>query len=136
MGKDVWDRLKGEAVADFLNKKNLDLVMAYDPDIIDGKQPYAGLLSGLLSMRNKIVQVTTIPSTDVDLDKYEGKRVLVINDDPLDKETPVETLDKFGHSLHNLADFRYAVGNPLRMFTYKELEDKYGSHGNDEPDDG
>jgi hypothetical protein len=107
------------------------LVSSYGPDIIDGKQPYAGLLSGLLSMGPKKVDVTTIPSTDVDLDHYEGKKVLVISDDPLDEELPVETLHRFGHCRHNLADFRYAVGNPLRMFTYQELEDKYGKRDNE-----
>jgi len=136
MAKDVWDIAREKAVASFLSKANLDLISRYDPDIIDGKQPYAGLLSGMLSMGSKKVEVTTIPSTDVDLDHYEGKKILVISDDPLDRETPAKTIDRFGPYLMHLGGFRYAVGNPIRLFTFEELEKEYGHHSNKNRDDG
>ena len=131
MSKEIWKKKKQVAVENFV-RENLEKIKKYNPDVVLGKQPYAGALSSVLSMGDKTVDVSTIPSPDVDLDYFQGRKVLAVNDDIWDSEIPKRLIERFDRYINNIGGFMYAVGDPITMFTFDELKNEYGGSNGDE----
>ncbi len=123
--RSAWNRARADAVSKFLNPDALEKIKGYNPDVIYGRPPYAGALSTVLSMSEKIVEVSSMMGPDVDGDYITDKTVLVIHDDPSDRGYASKVIMNFKHHVKDMKDFRYATGNPLIMFTFDELQEEH-----------